>query len=86
MVVLNSLTASGKAIIDPGATSSVGSVEALEQIGRLNLEKYQRDGIEVDVQNTPSSGLATWKTTCHEYGNGGCAPKRSHWQDEDCRP
>ena len=71
MVVLNSLTASGKAIIDPGATSSVGSVEALEQIGRLNLEKYQRDGIEVDVQNTPSFRFGNnGQTTCMSTATG----------------
>ena len=64
-MTLNALTAAGKAIIDPGATSSVGSVEALEQIGRINLEKYQRDGIEVDVTNTPSFRFGNnGKTTC----------------------
>jgi len=64
-LVLNSLTGEGKAIIDGGATSSVGSLEALEQIGRLNWEKYRDDGIQVHPGERPSFKFGNnGKTTC----------------------
>ena len=64
-LVLSSLTGEGKAIIDGGATSSVGSLEALEQIGRLNWEKYRDDGIQVHPEEKPSFRFGNnGKTTC----------------------
>ena len=53
-LMLSALTESGKAIIDGGATSSVGSLEAMEQLGNLNLARYQDDGIEINTEEKPS--------------------------------
>ena len=53
-LMLSSLTESGKAIIDGGATSSVGSLDAMEQLGNLNLARYQEDGIEIHTEEKPS--------------------------------
>ena len=44
----------GKAVIDCGATSTLGSVEALEAIMKQNLEKCGRDRVSVDPEVRPT--------------------------------
>ena len=44
----------GKAIIDCGATSTLGSVDALESLMRLNMERHGRDRVSVDPSNRPT--------------------------------
>ena len=52
----------GKAIIDGGATSSVGSVSAMDQIVRLNAERNSPSEIEIVKEDRPN----------FRFGNNGC--------------
>ena len=54
MMALERVIAEGKAIIDGGATSSLGSTEALERIGQLNWRDRGEDGIAIMKGDTPS--------------------------------
>ena len=58
---LSQILAEGKAIIDGGATSSVGSSEALDQILNLQAANAWTPQVEVEVQNQPN----------FRFGNGG---------------
>ena len=44
----------GKAIIDCGATSTLGSVDALESLMQLNVERLGKDRVAVDPSNRPT--------------------------------
>ena len=54
LVIMKDLLTQGKGIIDCGATSSLGSVEALEAIQQINLAKKGIPDMEVDVSNRPT--------------------------------
>lgn len=48
----------GKAVIDGGATQSIGSVHALSQILELNEKKRGTDGLKnLDMSDRPSFGF-----------------------------
>ena len=51
---MGSLLEAGKAIIDPGATSTVGSVDALTHIDNINAEHGLSSDIQVDPSERPS--------------------------------
>ena len=51
---LHTLVNSGKAIIDGGATASVGSADAMEQIQRINREQGAHRGLTLDFASSPS--------------------------------
>ena len=51
---LEQIVREGKAIIDGGATSSLGSEEAMQHIAQLNWEKRGADGIDIIPEDTPS--------------------------------
>ena len=53
-VALEKIVREGKAIIDGGATSSLGSEEALQQIAQLNWESQGADGIQIIPDETPA--------------------------------
>ena len=53
-VALEKIVREGKAIIDGGATSSLGSEEALQQIGQLNWEATGSDGINILPDERPA--------------------------------
>ena len=44
----------GKGIIDCGATSTLGSVDAIEQLMKLNMDKCGQDRVSVDPHNRPT--------------------------------
>ena len=44
----------GKAIIDCGATSALGSVDAIESLMQLNVDRHGRDCVTVDPNNRPT--------------------------------
>eukprot|EP00435_Cladocopium_sp_Y103_P054009 s378_g17.t1 len=44
----------GKAIIDCGATSTLGSVDAIENLMQLNVDRLGRDRVSVDPSNRPT--------------------------------
>ena len=54
LLALNTIIQEGKAIIDGGATSSLGSEEALQQIAQLNWTRTGDDGIQILKGETPS--------------------------------
>ena len=54
LLALSNIIQEGKAIIDGGATSSLGSEEALQQIANLNWIKDGHDGIQIVKDETPS--------------------------------
>ena len=54
LVIMKDLLTQGKGIIDCGATSSLGSVEALEAIQQINLSKKGTTEMEVDTANRPT--------------------------------
>eukprot|EP00435_Cladocopium_sp_Y103_P056856 s442_g19.t1 len=48
----------GKAVIDGGATRSIGSTYALNRVLELNEEKYGKDGLKgLDMEDRPSFGF-----------------------------
>ena len=53
-VTLEQAIQEGKAIIDGGATSSLGSEEAIQQIANLNWQRAGEDGIEIIPDEQPS--------------------------------
>ena len=53
-LTLEQIVRDGKAIIDGGATSSLGSEEALQRIAQLNWEKKGVDGIDIIPGEAPS--------------------------------
>ena len=54
LMALSQVLREGKAIIDGGATSSLGSEDALQQIATLNWQQTGDDGIEILPGETPS--------------------------------
>lgn len=54
LLAVKDLILQGKGILDCGATSSLGSVEAVESLMRLNCEKGGNHQVEVDLQNRPT--------------------------------
>ncbi|CAE7378109.1 unnamed protein product, partial [Symbiodinium sp. CCMP2456] len=54
LLALDEIVATGKAIIDGGATSSLGSEEALQQVAMLNWKATGRDSIEIVPEERPS--------------------------------
>ena len=54
MMALEDVVKQGKAIIDGGATSSLGSEDALQQIASLNWASQGQDGIEIIPGEAPS--------------------------------
>ena len=58
---LTKILQEGKAIIDGGATSSVGSVSALERVLKLQAERQHEIKVEVETEDQPS----------FKFGNGG---------------
>ena len=54
LMALGQIIKEGKAIIDGGATSSLGSEDALQQIAVLNWEKHGDDGIEIVPDDKPA--------------------------------
>ena len=54
LMALGQLLREGKAIIDGGATSSLGSEDALQQIATLNWQQTGEDRIEILPGETPS--------------------------------
>ena len=53
-LAMGSLLEAGKAIIDPGATSTVGSVDALTHINDINAGQGRSRDIQVDPSERPS--------------------------------
>lgn len=57
---MGSLLDSGKAIIDPGATSTVGSVDAMSRVLTINDEQGHHVDVEIDPTERPiASDLET---------------------------
>lgn len=55
----------GKAIIDGGATSSVGSVDAMEQIRKINQRKGNSTEVDLEFNEAPSFRFGNnGRTTC----------------------
>ncbi|CAE7713156.1 unnamed protein product [Symbiodinium sp. CCMP2456] len=54
LLALDEIVAIGKAIIDGGVTSSLGSEEALQQVAMLNWKATGRDSIEIVPEERPS--------------------------------
>eukprot|EP00435_Cladocopium_sp_Y103_P026359 s1589_g6.t1 len=44
----------GKGIIDCGATSTLGSVDAIESLMDMNLDKHGKDRVSIDLPNRPT--------------------------------
>ena len=64
-MMMDNLLQNGKAIIDGGATSTVGSVDALDRIRSINWDKGKRQDIPIDNQERPSFRFGNnGKTTC----------------------
>ena len=64
-MLMDDLLENGKAIIDGGATSTVGSVDALDRIKSINWEKGKRQDISIDSNERPSFRFGNnGKTTC----------------------
>ena len=62
---LHSLVSAGKAIIDGGATASVGSADALEQVQRLNKEQGNSRDLILNFGSSPSFRFGNnGKTQC----------------------
>ena len=53
-------TQKGKAVIDCGATESIGGIDALENLARLNAKKYGDTKMRVDRSDRPT----------YTFGNG----------------
>ena len=53
-LALESIIRQGKAIIDGGATSSLGSEDAVRQLAQLNWERAGDDGVKILAGETPS--------------------------------
>ena len=53
-MTLEQVIQQGKAIIDGGATSSLGSEEAVQQIAALNWRRSGEDDLEIDPKEKPS--------------------------------
>jgi len=52
------VVAQGKAVLDGGATRTIGSIEALENLANINVEKTGHTGIEkVDLSERPVFGF-----------------------------
>ena len=58
-LAMGSLLEAGKAIIDPGATSTVGSVDALTHINDINAGQGRSRDIQVDPRNARAFDLGT---------------------------
>ena len=54
LLVLDQIIKEGKAIVDGGATSNLGSEEALQQLAALNWQAEGDDGLEIIPGETPS--------------------------------
>ena len=55
----------GKAIINGGATSTLGSEEAMQNIAKLRWDRYGKDGIEIKADAPPSFRFGNnAKTNC----------------------
>ena len=64
-MMMDNLLQNGKAIIDGGATSTVGSVDALDRIRSINWDKGKRQDIPINNQERPSFRFGNnGKTTC----------------------
>ena len=62
---LHSLVNAGKAIIDGGATASVGSADALDQVQRINKELGKKRDVTLDFNSSPSFRFGNnGKTQC----------------------
>ena len=62
---LEEIVRQGKAVVDGGATSTLGSGEALQQIARLKWEQEGRGGIEIHPEDQPSFRFGNnGRTTC----------------------
>ena len=54
LLALDQIIKEGKAIIDGGATSNLGSEDALQQLAALNWEREGDDGLQIVPGETPS--------------------------------
>ena len=54
LMTLEDVIKQGKAIIDGGATSSLGSEEAVRQVAEMNWRRSGHDGLEIDPDDKPN--------------------------------
>ena len=54
LMTLEDVIRQGKAIIDGGATSSLGSEEAVRQVAEMNWRRSGHDGLEIDPDDKPN--------------------------------
>ena len=92
-MTMNSLLEAGKAIIDPGATSTVGSVDAMTRIDSINRGQGLQREIQIDPKERPSFRFGNnGRTTCLSTAqlpvplHGGMSTMRVHVHDIPNQP